>query len=228
MHSELYPRESSCFWCDWTTAKTSHKSHWSVFSLQTSSIATSLAFYSTQTRYRYRYRPGTGHWRGDQARSRTVSVLAIKTDTVQVLVRTLIWASRSLGPGLGLKILGIGHICPTVRQDDIPHVIAKLHLLYVLRMRGLMFNHWHLLSLTSTNIAVFIPGCGHGQWQDSTDKFYAEMYVNVSRCMADSQLLSLSILAVHPTQSSVTPSLVQGCLQLNDLTFNICHQYFFV
>ena len=37
-------------------------------------------------------------------------VLAIKTDTVQVLVRTLIWASRSLGPGLGLKILGIGHI----------------------------------------------------------------------------------------------------------------------
>ena len=171
---------------------------------------------------------GTGHWRGDQARSRTVSVLAIKTDTVQVLVRTLIWASRSLGPGLGLKILGIGHICPTVRQDDIPHVVAKLHLLYVLRMRGLMFNHWHLLSLTSTNIAVFIPGCGHGQWQDSTDKFYAEMYVNVSRCMADSQLLSLSILAVHPTQSSVTPSLVQGCLQLNDLTFNICHQYFFV
>ena len=110
MHSELYPRESSCFWCDWTTAKTSHKSHWSVFSLQTSSIATSLAFYSTQTRYRYRYRPGTGHWRGDQARSRTVSVLAIKTDTVQVSVRTLIWASRSLGPGLGLKILGIGHI----------------------------------------------------------------------------------------------------------------------
>ena len=57
---------------------------------------------------------GTGHWRGDQARSRTVSVLAIKTDTVQVLVRTLIWASRSLGPGLGLKILGIGHIWYTV------------------------------------------------------------------------------------------------------------------
>ena len=51
MHSELYPRESSCFWCDWTTAKTSHKSHWSVFCLQTSSIATSLAFYSTQTRF---------------------------------------------------------------------------------------------------------------------------------------------------------------------------------
>ena len=117
MHSELYPRESSCFWCDWTTAKTSHKSHWSVFSLQTSSIATSLAFYSTQTRYRYRYRPGTGHWRGDQARSRTVSVLAIKTDTVQVSVRTLIWASRSLGPGLGLKILGIGHICSPYSQS---------------------------------------------------------------------------------------------------------------
>ena len=126
MHSELYPRESSCFWCDWTTAKTSHKSHWSVFSLQTSSIATSLAFYSTQTRYRYRYRPGTGHWRGDQARSRTVSVLAIKTDTVQVSVRTLIWASRSLGPGLGLKILGIGHIW---KVHTYIYVLYILHIL---------------------------------------------------------------------------------------------------
>ena len=53
---------------------------------------------------------GTGLWRGDQAQSRTVSVQASKTDTVLVSVRTLIWASKSLGPGLGPKILGIAHV----------------------------------------------------------------------------------------------------------------------